>query len=211
MVTATSSRTAVRLFGTAALLAAAVAVAVAGCQSSSSATGHPGEPSQGRLPPARVLAARSAPAGWHVVTMPNGGAVLAYPPTMHRVSADHGAVSAAQFSSSGAFLMYLNATPKQNNETLRDWPHFRLEHLIDDTASKARLLAARHGVRFLGGTGTCVIDTYVTKAKAHRYTELACFVKGKTRSSVIIAAAPAANWATASGPLMRAVAAYQVR
>lgn len=143
--------------------------------------------------------------------MPNGGAVLAYPPTMHRVSADHGAVSAAQFSSSGAFLMYLNATPKQNNETLRDWPHFRLEHLIDDTASKARLLAARHGVRFLGGTGTCVIDTYVTKAKAHRYTELACFVKGKTRSSVIIAAAPAANWATASGPLMRAVAAYQVR
>jgi hypothetical protein len=73
------------------------------------------------------------------------------------------------------------------------------------------LLAASRGVRFLGGTGTCVIDTYVTKVKSNHYTEVACYVQGKTSSSVIIGAAPAADWATASGQLMRAVAAYRVR
>ena len=142
---------------------------------------------------------------------PGGGAVLAYPPAMRPVSGDRGTVSAAQVSSSGKYLMYLNATPKQGAETLRDWPEFRLEHLTDDDASTARQLAASHGVRFLGGTGTCVIDAYVTKIKAHHFTELACFVQGRTSSSVIIAAAPTASWATASGVLMRAVAAYQVR
>ena len=78
---------------------------------------------------------------------------------------------------------------------MRDWPEFRLEHLTDDDASTARQLAASHGVRFLGGTGTCVVDAYVTKVKAHHFTELACFVQGKTSSSVIIAAAPTASWA----------------
>ena len=107
--------------------------------------------------------------------------------------------------------MYLNATPRQGAETLRDWPEFRLEHLTDDDASTARQLAVSHSVRFLGGTGTCVIDAYVTKVKAHHFTEVACFVQGKTSSSVIIAAAPTASWAASSGVLMRAVAAYQVR
>ena len=79
------------------------------------------------------------------------------------------------------------------------------------TRRRARQLAVSHGVRFLGGTGTCVVDAYITKVKAHHFTELACFVQGKTSSSVIIAAAPTASWATASGVLMRAVAAYQVR
>ena len=137
--------------------------------------------------------------------------MLAYPPDMHPVSGDRGTASAAQVGGSGNYLMYLNATPKQGAETLSSWPDFRLEHLTDDDASTARQLAVSHGVRFLGGTGTCVIDAYVTKVKAHHFTELACFVQGKTSSSVIIAAAPTASWATASGVLMRAVAAYQVR
>ncbi len=212
MVMATSSRTCPGLLGAAAIAAAATSAAVAGCQSSAPATGHGnGQSSQAPVPPVHVLAAKPAPAGWRDAGLPDGGAVLAYPPDMHQVFGDRGTASAAQLSASGTYLMYLNATPKQGAETLRDWPEFRLDHLTEDDASTARQLAASHGVRFLGGTGTCVIDAYVSKIKAHHYTELACYVQGKTSSSVIIAAAPTATWATASGVLMRAVAAYQVR
>jgi len=157
------------------------------------------------------LAARHAPAGWHDASLLGGRAVLAFPPTMHLVAGDRGSVSAAQFSASGAYLMYLNATPKQSSETLEDWPGFRIEHLKEENAATARLIAESRGVRFLGGTGTCVIDAYVTKVKSNHYTELACFVRGQTTSSVIIAAAPTASWASASAVLMRAVAAYQVQ
>jgi hypothetical protein len=130
---------------------------------------------------------------------------------MHLVAGDRGAVSAAKLNASGVYLMYLNATPKQSSETLEDWPGFRIEHLKEENAVTARLIAESRGVRFLGGTGTCVLDTYVTKVKSNHYTELACFVRGQTTSSVIIAAAPTASWPSASPVLMRAVAAYQVQ
>jgi hypothetical protein len=212
MVTATTNRTSPRILAAAAIAVAAVSVAVAGCQSSTSATGHgDGKSTDAAVPPVHVLAAKPAPAGWHEASLSDGGAVLAYPPDMHPVSGDRGTVSVAQLSAPGNYLMYLNATPKQGAETLSNWPEFRLGHLTDDDASTARQLAVSHGVRFLGGTGTCVIDAYITKVKAHHFTELACFVQGKTSSSVVIAAAPTASWATASGVLLRAVAAYQVR
>ncbi len=130
---------------------------------------------------------------------------------MRRVQSDRGAISAAQFGASGSYLLYLNATPRQGHEALRNWPQFRISHVAEEEHTTPRLLAASQGVRFLGGTGTCVIDTYVTKVKSNHYTEVACYVQGKTSSSVIIGAAPTADWASASGPLMRAVAAYQVR
>lgn len=136
---------------------------------------------------------------------------MAFPPDMHRVPSDKGAVSAAKSGANGSFELYLNATPRQGHETLADWPGFRLEHLTEDDASSAHLISQNHGVRFLGGTGTCVIDQYVTKAKSHHFTELACFVKGSTGSSVIVAAAPTANWTVAAPVLKQAVAAYQVR
>jgi len=206
MVTATSSRFSARTLARIVFPAVAVAAAVAGCQSSAPAASKPGT-----LPQVHLLAARKAPAGWHLVTLPDGKAVLAYPPGMHLVTGDRGSASAAQVGHSGSYLMYLNATPKQSDETLADWPDFRVDHLTDDDASTARLLAASHGVRFLGGTGTCVTDTYVTRAKANRYTELACFVQGKTGSTVIVAAAPSAAWKNESPTLMRAVAAFRVR
>ena len=137
--------------------------------------------------------------------------MLAYPPAMHRVRSDAGAVSVAQFTRSGAYVKYLNATPRQGGETLADWPRFRIGHLTEEDASSARLIAESHGVRFLGGTGTCVLDTYVTKIKSHHYTELACYVRGPGTASVIVAAAPTADWASQSAVLRRAVAAYQVR
>ncbi len=137
--------------------------------------------------------------------------MLAYPPAMRKVESDTGAVAVAQFTSSGAYVKYLNATPRQGDETLADWPEFRLDHLTDDDASSDRLIAESHGVKFLGGTGTCVIDAYVTKIKSHHFTELACYVRGPSTASVIVAAAPSADWASQSAVLMRAVAAYQVR
>lgn len=208
-MTATSSRPSAWTAAGAAL-AAALAVVVSAC-SASVAGQSAGHRPAATVPAVGTLAARRAPAGWHRASMPGGAAVLSYPPGMHRVSADAGEVSAASFSPAGAFLLYLNATPKQGRETLRDWPSFRIEHLTEDTASSARLLAQSFGVRFIGGTGSCVIDSYVTKVKSNHYTELACFVQGRTSASVIIAAAPTSHWAQASGVLRQAVAAYQIR
>ena len=80
----------------------------------------------------------------------------------------------------------------------------------DDTVS-AREISAAQGVKFRGGTGSCLIDGYVTRIGGHHYDEIACLVQGQTSASVIIAAAPAAAWAQARPLLLRAVAAYLVR
>jgi len=187
----------------------AVSAAVAGCSSSPSAADKPDEHTA-KVPALHLLAAKRAPAGWKFAAQPDGTAVLAIPPDMHQVEGDPGTVSAARIAG-GKFVMYLNSTPKQNKETLSNWPEFRIEHLKDESASTARLLAASHGVRFLGGTGSCVLDTYVTKIKSNHYTELACIVQDKSGSNVIIAAALSASWKSDSSTLMRAVAAYQVK
>jgi hypothetical protein len=165
--------------------------------------------SPGRAFPSLVPAA--APAGWPHLTLPNGTAVLSYPPSLRPVSSDADAVSAAQVSPGGAFERYLNATPRQGDEQLRGWAAFRLRLLTADDAASARELAAAQGVTFRGGTGSCVIDQYVTRIGAHRYQEIACLVQGRTSASVIVAAASAATWAQASPLLFRAVAAYQIR
>ena len=203
------------IFVTAVLTTIAVAVATAGYQSSPAAAGgagHSSERSSGtKVGPVDTLSPRRAPASWHLLTLPDRGAVLAFPPSMHHVPGDRGTVSAAELGASGAYLLYLNVTPKQGNETLSGWPAFRIDHVAEEEHTTPRLIAASHGVPFLGGTGSCVIDTYITKVKANHYTEIACYVQGKTSSSVIIGAAPTANWARASGPLMRAVAAFQIR
>jgi len=165
----------------------------------------------GSAPVVRALAARSAPPGWHQARLPDGTAVLAFPPSMHLIAGDVGEVSAARVSASGTFLLYLNSTPRQGAETLANWPVFRVRHQRKEDSVSVRMLAASHGVRFFGGTGTCVIDAYVTRVHANHFTELACFVQGQAGASVIVAAAPTARWASAAGLLFRAVEAYRVR
>ena len=127
------------------------------------------------------------------------------------MAGDHDAVSAAQLSPSGAFRLYLNATPRQGDEQLRHWASFRLRLLRSDDAVSARQVAAASGVKFRGGTGSCVIDRYVTRIGAHRYQEIACLVQGHTSASVVVAAAPAAAWARARPLLLQAVGAYLIR
>ena len=165
--------------------------------------------SPGRAFPPLVPAA--APTGWPHLALPNGTAVLSYPPSLRRVAGDTDAVSAARLSPDGAFELYLNATPRQGAERQQHWAAFRLRLLRSDDAATAHEVSAAEDVKFRGGTGSCVIDAYVTRIGGHHYQEIACLVQGRTSASVIVAAAPAARWAQARPLLFRAVAAYLVR
>jgi hypothetical protein len=156
------------------------------------------------------LAPSAAPAGWKRMTLPTGEAVLSVPPSLRRVESDATSVSAAHVVN-GQYLAYLNATPRQGDETLADWPRFRVAHLRAESASSVRTIAASTDVPFLGARGSCLVDVYVTKVEQHRFHELACFVKGATSASVIVAAAPASHWAQVATLLERAVAAYEAR
>ena len=182
---------------------AAIAIAV-----TAAAFALPGSPPGRAFPPLRPAA---APASWHHVALPNGTAVLSYPPSLRRLAGDTDAVSAARLGPGGAFQLYLNATPRQGAERLQGWAAFRLRLLRSDDAASARQDAAAEGVKFRGGTGSCVIDDYLTRIGGHHYQEIACLVQGRTSASVIVAAAPAAAWARARPLLLRAVAAYLVR
>jgi hypothetical protein len=166
-------------------------------------------PSPARTTP--LITAGPAPAGWPALTLPSGTAVLSYPPSLHRVPGDSVAVSVARVSPAGMYLLYLNSTPRQGSESLRNWATYRLRSITSDEASSAHRDAAATGLRFRGGLGSCVIDSYVTRIRAHHFTEIACLVKGRTSESVIVAAAPSAQWSRARPLLKRAVAAYQVR
>jgi len=165
-------------------------------------------------PPGRAFPAlhpAAAPASWRHLTLPDGTAVLSYPPSLRPISGDKVAVSAARLGPRGAFQLYFNATPRQGREQLAHWAAFRLHLLRSDTAASARPVAAATGVKFRGGTGSCVIDRYVTRIGGHHFQEIACLVVGRTSASVIVAAAPAAAWTQARPLLLRAVAAYLIR
>jgi hypothetical protein len=153
----------------------------------------------------------AAPASWRHLALPDGTAVLSYPPSLRPISGDKDAVSAARLGPRGAFQLYLNATPRQGSEQLAHWSAFRLRLLRSDTAASARQVAAAQGVKFRGGTGSCVIDRYVTRTGGHHFQEIACLVVGRISASVIVAAAPAAAWTQARPLLLRAVAAYLIR
>ncbi len=137
--------------------------------------------------------------------------MLSYPPSLRPLAGDKDAVSAARLSPGGAFHLYLNATPRQGSEQLAHWAAFRLHLLRSDDAASTHQIAAARGIRFRGGTGSCVIDRYVTRIGGHHFQEIACLVQGHTSASVIVAAAPAAAWAQARPLLLRAVAAYLIR
>ena len=114
-----------------AMIAAAAAITVAVV-----AFALPGG-SPGRAFPSLVPAA--APAGWPHLTLPDGTAVLSYPPSLRRVAGDKDAVSAARLSPGGTYQLYLNATPRQGAERLRQWAAFRLSLLRSDDAASAQV------------------------------------------------------------------------
>ena len=198
MTTRTARRSSLTL---AAITAAAIGVTIAAFTLSGRSPGHVFP----RLHPA------AAPSDWRHLTLPNRTAVLSYPPSLRPVSGDKVAVSAARLSRHGAFQLYLNATPRQGSEQLARWPAFRLHLLRSDTAVSARQVAEAHGVKFRGGTGSCVIDRYVTRVGGHHFQEIACLVVGRISASVIVAAAPTAAWTRERPLLLQAVSAYLIR
>jgi hypothetical protein len=160
-------------------------------------------------PQFRWLVPAPAPSGWKHSSLPSGGAILAYPPSLVPIRGDKTSVSVAKRDASKRILVYLNATPKQGNESLRNWPDFRIAHARseDDAVHEdARAL----GLSFLGGKGSCLIDHYATRVHVNHYREIACFVQGHTTASVVVAAALESEWTRVAPLLERAVSAYRV-
>src|SRR5579862_5364138 len=60
----------------------------------------------GQHPAFRGLAPAPAPAGWHQLALPDGRAVLSYPPNLRPVTGDTDAVSVAEVSPTGQYLLY---------------------------------------------------------------------------------------------------------
>jgi hypothetical protein len=177
-------------------LAGLVAVALAGAGDSHAAA---------RPDPFAWLNAGPEPASWKLAAT-SSGALLAYPPGWRAIQSDAGTASAAPDMPRGAFVGYLNATPKQGKETLANWSRFRVEHVADEGARDVRLGAAASGLHFRGGHGSCVIDSYSTD-KA-RFREVACIVDGARATTVVVAAAPARTWHSAAPVLERAVSTF---
>ena len=154
------------------------------------------------------LVPAAAPAGWKHVSLPDRGGVLSYPPSLAPIGADSRSVSVAKRDKNGTIHVYLNVAPQQSAETLSNWSTFRITHngLISDHVHKH---AAGAGLRFLGARGSCVIDDYFSRVHVHHYHEIACIVQGRTKVTVIVAAALESEWTRAAPLLERAISAYR--
>lgn len=151
-----------------------------------------------------------APSMWGHVDLPSGTAVLSYPPGFRSIHGDPGTVTEALVDPNGHYLAYLNATPRQGNERLDNWPEFRLDHQREDDAISVRKDAQSKIMAFRGGRGTCVIDDYITRVAQHPFREIACFVEGRHSASVVVAASPPSQWLRFGPKLEQAIAAYEV-
>ncbi len=133
--------------------------------------------------------------------------MLAYPAAWQRIHSDPGTVSAALTDEHTDLVEeYLNATPQQGDESLKNWSTFRPDHNKEEGDSHIQVLAAARGLRFRDGQGSCVIDRYATPRTS--YQEIACLVRGPRGGNVIVAAALADRWARDAPILERAVSAF---
>ena len=179
-------------------LAAAVVVLIVGVGGGQA--GH--RPASG---PFAWLDPAPPPAGWTVARTARGG-TLAYPPGWKQIKTDPGTASAALLGRGGRIEGYLNATPNQGTETLANWSRFRPAHNRDEGDRNVRVLASARDLKFRGGRGSCVIDTYTTSKASYR--EIACLVVGRTSTAVIVAAAPVELWNRHAATLRRAVSSF---
>jgi hypothetical protein len=189
-----------------AALAAAIAVAAAALLAASGGA-------DGSTPAARPTAfdwlrPRAIPSAWSALRLPGSPARLPLPDGWRRAHGDPGTRTAELERRSGEIAGYLNATPRQGEETLRNWPRFRPDHNREEGDREVRVLASARGLRFHDGVGSCVLDAYLTSSGG-RYREIACIVAGRSTSTVIVAAAPPRGWAAAAPVLERAVAGFQ--
>jgi len=179
------------------------AVAAALCASAAKAAALPSLPSLKPTP---------APAGWRLLLPESRTSLLWYPPSMRLDSADHDpySVTVDLPTQNNADVLYLNAGPKTGPERMSNWPSFRIAHIRADQNRWVHEDGRVFGVPFLGGHGSCVLDDYLTIVRANHYREIACFVQGRTTSSVIVAATLAKDWRHYQAQLVRAVEAFEV-
>jgi hypothetical protein len=145
------------------------------------------------------------PADWNVARI-SGGTTLSYPPGWRPLKTDPGTATAALLRGGDGIVGYLNATPRQGQETLENWGSFRPEHNRDEGDRSVHLIASSTGLRFRGGHGSCVIDQYTTSRATYR--EIACLASGARSTAVIVAAAPSVSWESQVATLHRAVSAF---
>ncbi len=148
-----------------------------------------------------------APADWNVTRI-SGGATLSYPPGWKPLKTDPGTATAGLLRGGDGddIVGYLNATPRQGEETLENWASFRPDHNRDEGDRSVHLIASSTGLPFRGGHGSCVIDDYTTSRATYR--EIACFASGAGSSAVVVAAAPTSSWHQQEATLRRAVSAF---
>ena len=144
------------------------------------------------------------PPSWKVAR--SSGGALAYPPGWKQIKTDPGTASAALLGPGGRIDGYLNATPNQGTETLAHWSRFRPAHNREEGDVNVRLVASARDLKFRGGRGSCVIDTYTTSKASYR--EIACLVAGRRSPAVIVAAAPVELWNRHAATLRRAVSSF---
>ena len=171
-------------------------------------TGHPLSASSSRLGTFGWLASTTPPATWARFAVPSGLGTLSTPPRFRTVEGDPGTLSVALRSAAGMYLGYLNVTPHQGDETLRDWAAFRLSHLRDDDAASVHEDATVTALRTATGARSCVTDDYVTAVGHHHFHEVACYVTTGSVNGVVVAATPSGDPAHVWTELERAVAAY---
>ncbi len=104
---------------------------------------------------------------------------------------------------------YLNITPQGGDETLANWASFRPAHNRDEGDSDLVPLASASGLRFDDATGSCVKDRYATET-SRRYVEIACIVRGRAATTVIVGAAPPSLWNRYSPVIERSISSFNV-
>ena len=154
------------------------------------------------------LASTTPPITWTKLAAPSRLGILSSPPGFRTVEGDRGSLSLALLSAGGTYLGYLNVTPRQGNETLRDWAAFRLSHLLRDDATSVHKDGMVSSLRTANGARSCVTDDYVTTIGHHHFHEVACYVIRNSVSGVVIGATPSGDPAHVWSELETAIAAY---
>jgi hypothetical protein len=147
------------------------------------------------------------PRGWHTSALPDRTARLSYPLRWRSIRTDPGTVSAAIRAKAGGIAGYLNATPQQGAETFANWSSFRVDHNGDEGDVNVKPVASATNLRFRGARGSCVTDTY-TSSTGHRYREIACIVAGANATTVVVGAAPPAQWQRQGPAIERAISSF---
>jgi hypothetical protein len=165
-----------------------------------------GRSSAAQRGPFHWLRPTAPPATWKFAHLPSQSATLAYPPGWRPIASDPGTVSAALLGRRGSIVGYLNLTPRQGDESLINWPTFRIRHLRAEGDRTVRLIAAHRGLVLHSGHGSCLIDSYSTSLT--RYHEIACLINAAPTTAVIVGAAPSGDWHTRAQTIERAIASF---